>query len=106
MSVSVLVGLCAGLLQPMATASRVVMSLDGAVEIAVGEQTKMVLSEGVARHFAFKAMELYNMHITDTPDGAQRLSDTASKLVFYVCFTVRSRTQMTAMSMRSVPPSR
>ena len=80
----------------------VIISLDGAVEIAVGEQTKIVLSEGVARHFAHKAMELFQSHTDDTPDAAKRLSDTAQKLIFYVSFTVRSRTQMTAMSMRSV----
>ena len=31
-----------------------------------------------------------------------RLNEVAQKLIFYVSFTVRSRTQATAMSMRSM----
>lgn len=38
-------------------AALIVMSLDGAVEIAVGHQCKLVLSDAVARHFAIKATE-------------------------------------------------
>ena len=32
----------------------------------------------------------------------RRLRETASKLVFYTAFTVRQRTQLTAVSMRSL----
>ena len=39
----------------------IVMSLDGSVEIAVGHQCRLVLSEGVAHHFAVKAMEMIKM---------------------------------------------
>ena len=89
----------------------IVMSLDGSVEIAVGHQCRLVLSEGVAHHFAVKAMEMIKMvQHTGTEGGhgeevrpmAQRVTETAQKLVYYVSFTVRTRTQATAMSMRSM----
>ena len=80
----------------------IVMSLDGAVEIIVGHQCKLVLSDGIARHFAIKAMELIAGHVDEMPVMEQRVTDTAQKLVYYVSFTVRSRTQATAMSMRSM----
>lgn len=80
----------------------IVMSLDGAVEIIVGHQCKLVLSDAVARHFAVKSMELMSSRIPEEPSAAKRMSETAEKLIYYVSFTVRSRTQATAMSMRSM----
>ena len=88
----------------------IVMSLDGAVEIVVGHQCKLVLSDGVARHFSIKAMELLSPVLrSETADDSppseavrQKFIDTTQKLVYYVSFTVRSRTQATAMSMRSM----
>jgi hypothetical protein len=83
-------------------AALVVMSIDGAVEIVVGHQCKLVLSDAVARHFAIKAMELIAARTNEVPSPAKRMSETAEKLIYYVAFTVRSRTQATAMSMRSM----
>lgn len=95
----------------------IIMSVDGACEIAVGRQTRAVFSDAVARHFSIKAMELMQpsadaLHADEVRRAEQahpeispelrRLRDTSEKLIFYVCFTVRSRTQMTAMSMRSM----
>ena len=90
----------------------VVMSLDGLVEIAVGHQAKIVLSDAVARHFSIKAAELMAQPYTEEQQArshargrrleVDRLAEVAQKLIFYVSFTVRSRTQATAMSMRSM----
>ena len=81
------------------------MSLDGAAEIVAGHQIKLVLPEGVARHFAIKAMELLaqsgDPHVA-APVDPKKLAETAQKLVYYVAFTVRTRTQATALSMRSM----
>jgi len=82
----------------------IVMSLDGAVDIVVGHQCKLVFSDAVARHFSIKAMEMIAASASP-PVGqpaSQPVSDTAQKLVYYVSFTIRSRTQATAMSMRSM----
>ena len=89
--------------------SLVVMSVeDGRVEICVGRQTRLVFSEPIAHHFAIKSMELLKLHApVGTSDDANRerreqIALTAQKLIFYIAFTVRSRTQATAVSMRSM----
>jgi len=81
----------------------VVLSRDGLVEITVGKQAKLVFSDAVAHHFAFRAMEMlahHNASIAEPPPAL--LQETAQKLIFYISFTVRSRTQATAVSMRSM----
>ncbi|KOO26381.1 hypothetical protein Ctob_012397 [Chrysochromulina tobinii] len=81
----------------------VVLSRDGLVEIAVGRQTRMVFDEVVAHHFAVRAMEMLARHnASETEPSRALLQETAQKLIFYISFTVRSRTQATVVSMRSM----
>ena len=84
----------------------IVLSRDGLVEISVGRQCRMVFSEAIARHFASRAIDLLasrnGPNATGTEPSYTLFSETAQKLVFYVSFTVRSRTQATALSMRSM----
>jgi len=81
----------------------VVLARDGLVEIVVGKQARLVFSDAVAHHFANRAMEMLGHHNTTkfAPSPAL-LQETCQKLVFYIAFTVRSRTQATAVSMRSM----
>ena len=79
----------------------------------MGRATRTVLHEAIAKHFAIKAMELLTPppeagaaphpgeHLNDK-DPRVRLEQCALKLTFYVVFTMRSRTALTMISMRSL----
>jgi uncharacterized membrane protein YgcG len=85
----------------------IVLSLDGLVEVVVGRQVRLVMSDALGRALATKAMELLkglaSEPATTEPSASRELlRDVAQKLTYHICITVRARTQATAMNMRSL----
>lgn len=79
------------------------ISLDGYADVVVGARCRPLLRDPIARHFSLKAMELLTGPRYALAPGAEtQLDDCALKLVFYVVFTLRSRAQLTMLSMRAL----